>query len=129
MDSYLYKEEINYNQIIQLIKEKYNNDTFEENAIIASLNDVYNLMKSRKMKLNRHPKERLTDEKFYKIIISDQNNFEDFFNGKPRIIRQWDLKHLKFDLHELNKIMKSNGEVRYENRWEAAINYFLNSVQ
>jgi len=130
LDSYLYKEEINYNQIIQLLKEKYNNDNFEDNAITASLNDVCNLMKNRGMKLNRYPKksERLTDEKFYKIIISDHNNFEDFFNGQPRIIRQWDLRHLKFDLIELKKIMKTNGKVRYENRWEAAINYFLNGV-
>ena len=129
LDSYLYNQEINYDQIIQLIKEKYKNENFEDNAIIATLNRVCkNFIKKRGIKANRHPKtsERFVDERFYKIIISDHNNFEDFFNGKPRIIRQWDLKHLKFNLNDLKKIIKNNGKVRYENRWNAAINYFQN---
>lgn len=130
LDSYLHNQEMNYNQIIQSIKEKYSNENFEDNDIIAALNTVYvKYIKKRGIKGNRYPKdsERLVDEKFYKIIISKNNRFEDFFNGKPRIIRQWDLKHLNFDLDELKIIMRNNGKVRYENRWNAAINYFQNT--
>lgn len=128
-ESYLNEKEIYYNQIIQYIKEKYNEDKFLDDAIQKGLNHLYKqVLEPKKIEAIRYPINKLHDEKYNKIIISDRNKFEDFFN--KRIIRQWDLKYIQLiNLEKFHENIINNKNIRYKNRWLAAIDYFLESPE
>lgn len=124
-DAYLNGNEMIFDQIIQYIQEKYDRENFQDDSIQATLNNLYrDVLKKKQIEAIRYPINKLHEEKFNKIVISKNNKFENFFNN--RIIQQWDLKHLQLkDLEELNEAIKKNGNIRYENRWNAAIDYFI----
>ena len=91
---------------------------FETRLIEYSMNWMI-----KKISVKRYPLNKLSSEKFYKIIVN-HDNIADFFN--KRTIYQWDLQHLTFDLKELKEKIKSiTKKIRYKNRWLAAFDYFL----
>lgn len=86
------------------------------------------VLEPKKIEAIRYPINKLHDEKYNKIIISDRNKFEDFFN--KRIIRQWDLKYIQLiNLEKFHENIINNKNIRYKNRWLAAIDYFLESPE
>lgn len=124
LDSFLQRKEINYDQVIHHIKEKCKDENLLDNAIQNDLNRLFiEVLENKEIKADRYPKSKLYDEKYNKIIISENNTLDDFFN--KRIIRQWDLKHLTFDLTELREKIKNNEKLRYKNRWLASIDHFI----
>lgn len=124
LDSFLQRKEINYDQVIHHFKEKCKNENLLDNVIQNDLNRLFiGVLENKKIKADRYPKSKLHDEKYNKIIISENNTLDDFFN--KRIIRQWDLKHLTFDLTELREKIKNNVKLRYKNRWLASIDFFI----
>ena len=123
LDSFLQGKEIMYDQIVLYIKERYECEKFTEKKIRDVLNSVFHELDDKKISVKRYPLNKLSSEKFYKIIVN-HDNIADFFN--KRIIYQWDLQHLTFDLKELKEKIKSiTKKIRYKNRWLAAFDYFL----
>lgn len=116
-----------YNQVIQQIKEKYAFANYSADSIQNELNSLFLdvlVNKAHAHLTDRYPHSKLLDEKYNKILISHNNNLDEFFN--KRMIRQWDLQYLTTDLKELKEKIKSNPNIRYKNRWLAAFDYFLN---
>jgi len=107
-------------------KEKYKEMTFSGDAIQNDLNRLFiNVLEKKGIKAKRYPIDKLHDEKYNKIVISQDNTLDDFFN--KRVIRQWDLKHLTIDLKELKEKIKNNEKIRCKNRWIVACDHFLSS--
>ena len=124
LDSFLQRKEIIYDQSIQHIKEKHKDENYSDNAINNDLNRLFiGVLEKKGIKANRYPTSKLHDEKCNKIIISNNNTLDDFFN--KGVVRQWDLKHLTVDLRELKKKIKNNEKIRYKNRWMIAFDYFI----
>ncbi|MCK4798047.1 MAG: hypothetical protein KAT05_11730 [Spirochaetes bacterium] len=123
-EAYLNGNEMVFDQIIQYINKKYIDENISEDSIQDAFNNLFEkVLEPKNIEATRCPLNRLHDEKFNKIVISQNNKFEDFF--EKRILRQWDLKYLQLtDLEKLNEAIKKNGKIRFENRWSAAIDYF-----
>jgi hypothetical protein len=74
--------------------------------------------------------EKLTNKYIYKtyILIRYKTSYKRraFSARYKRIINQWDLQHLTFDLKELKEKIKNITKIiRYKERWLAAFDYFL----
>ncbi len=111
-----------YDQIVLYINERYDYENFTEKKIRGALNSVFHEWDDKKISVTRYPLNKLSSEKFYKIIVN-HDNIVDLFN--KRIIYPWDLQHLTFDLKELKEKIKSITKIiRYKDRWLAAIDYF-----
>jgi len=124
-ESYLYNKEIDYDRIMLDIKFEYPSENFTIETVQNTLNNSYREhLVNRHIKAKRIPIPRMPDEKFYKIIISQNNNFEDFFNN--RVIRPWHLSYFKeVDLQIFKRKIKENSHIRFKKRWLAAVDFFI----
>lgn len=142
-ESYYKNKDLKYDKAIEIVRQNIENSDLEDdikNHIVENIeeytrsriNDLFNeftgnkfiIPKNVKIHAVRHPK-KLHNEQYNRIQISQsQNSLADFFNN--RVIRQWDLKYLDMDLNELRDEIKKDKEIRFKNRWLAAIDYFLN---
>lgn len=132
-ESFYHNNEINYDDSIKYIKnfilnrdEKHfqldNEDEINE-KIRRDIHAIFSKFKNKNVLIQRNDADT-PNEKYEKIIISQDNKFEIFFN--KRLIRPWDFIYIKSDLNLIKKEISTNGNIKCNERWQNVIDFFLN---
>lgn len=124
LDSIYTKEKIDYDDYIKEIQNRYPNEDWDEKTIRKSLNTCFNkFLQSKNISANREPLSLPPGESYDAIIISSRNSIVNFLNN--RVVTPWTIKFLKTDYEKLkNEIKKNEKNIKYPDRWLAAIDYF-----